>query len=93
MAGAAAIIAWSGGLCFIMFYAFKLFHILRVPRDMELQGLDLHKHNEPAYPGSAWEEGEKGPYSSSAITESLMGGLVGGSRKVNNTNGKKKKVS
>ena len=55
---------------------------------MELQGLDLHKHNEPAYPGSAWEEGEKGPYSSSAITESLMGGRVlGGSRKAPSTTG------
>ncbi|CAG0920410.1 unnamed protein product [Notodromas monacha] len=65
--GAAAFITWSGGLCFILFATLKLMNMLRVPRETELRGMDLIKHNEPAYPQTAWEEAETGPYSSAAI--------------------------
>ncbi|KAK3861884.1 hypothetical protein Pcinc_032195 [Petrolisthes cinctipes] len=56
VAGALAIMAWAGGLCVIMFGSLRLVGWLRVPIDMEIQGMDILKHGEPAYPAGSWEE-------------------------------------
>ncbi|KAK7074347.1 Ammonium Transporter Family [Halocaridina rubra] len=66
MAGALAIIAWSGGVCVIIFGILRLVGMLRVPPDMEIQGLDILKHGEPAYPADAWQESQ---YNGSTKTE------------------------
>ncbi|XP_066982724.1 putative ammonium transporter 1 [Macrobrachium rosenbergii] len=56
MAGALAIMSWTGGLCVIIFGLLRLMGVLRVPAEMEEQGLDILKHGEPAYPVEAWQE-------------------------------------
>ncbi|KAK4291048.1 hypothetical protein Pmani_036096 [Petrolisthes manimaculis] len=56
IAGALAIMAWAGGLCIIMFGTLRLVGWLRVPIEMEIQGMDILKHGEPAYPAGSWEE-------------------------------------
>ncbi|CAG0900626.1 unnamed protein product [Darwinula stevensoni] len=56
MVGAVAIAAWSGSLCILLFGALKFAGLLRVSAEMEIHGLDILKHQEPAYPSSAWEE-------------------------------------
>ncbi|XP_069178962.1 putative ammonium transporter 1 [Procambarus clarkii] len=53
--GALAIVAWSGGLCLVMFGSLRLLGVLRVPPDMEIAGMDLLKHREPA---DAWLESQ-----------------------------------
>nr|XP_045598271.1 putative ammonium transporter 1 [Procambarus clarkii] len=53
--GALAIVAWSGGLCLVMFGSLRLLGVLRVPPEMEIAGMDLLKHGEPA---DAWLESQ-----------------------------------
>ncbi|XP_011442564.3 putative ammonium transporter 1 [Magallana gigas] len=57
-----AIIAWTGALCFVMFFLLKKFNLLRVSFEWEVKGLDIPKHGEPAYPAEAYGHGwgEKG---------------------------------
>jgi len=54
--GAAAIILWSALWSVIIFYPLSWLKLLRIPEEMELQGIDIAKHGEAAYPASAWEE-------------------------------------
>ncbi|XP_069195389.1 putative ammonium transporter 1 [Procambarus clarkii] len=56
--GALAIVAWSGGLCLLMFGSLRLLGLLRVPPEMEIAGMDILKHGEPAYPADAWLESQ-----------------------------------
>jgi hypothetical protein len=56
LAGAVSIITWSGTLAFIMFGLLKYANVLRVEAEVEMKGLDLVKHNEPAYPAESWFE-------------------------------------
>ncbi|XP_069178769.1 putative ammonium transporter 1 [Procambarus clarkii] len=56
--GALAIVAWSGGLCLVMFGSLRLLGVLRVPPEMEIAGMDILKHGEPAYPAEAWLESQ-----------------------------------
>ncbi|XP_055998053.1 putative ammonium transporter 1 [Ostrea edulis] len=62
LTGLLAIIAWTGALCFIMFFTLKKLHSLRVTFEAEMKGLDIPKHGEPAYPAEAYGHGwgEKG---------------------------------
>ncbi|CAL1540120.1 unnamed protein product [Lymnaea stagnalis] len=57
LVGLAAITAWSGGICLIIFAVMKVIGILRVTEEMELKGLDIPKHNEPAYPLESYGHG------------------------------------
>ena len=59
MLGAVVIIAWAILWCFPIFAGLKLLGVLRVPLEMELAGMDIAKHNERAYPASAWEDGQQ----------------------------------
>ncbi|KAH3883459.1 hypothetical protein DPMN_007416 [Dreissena polymorpha] len=62
LAGGASIFAWVATLSFILFFSLKKLHILRVPFEYELKGLDIPKHGETAYPSEAYGHGwgEKG---------------------------------
>jgi Amt family ammonium transporter len=48
--GSAAISAATFGFSMLMFYAVKMTGTLRVSKDGELEGLDLHEHGGSAYP-------------------------------------------
>ncbi|XP_064601317.1 putative ammonium transporter 1 [Liolophura sinensis] len=62
LAGLAAIIGWTAVLSILIFGGLKLLGILRVNEEMELKGLDIPKHGEPAYPAESYGHGwgEKG---------------------------------
>ncbi len=51
-----------------MFYAINAFGVLRVSREGELQGLDLHEHGIPAYPEYALHT-SAAPQGTPAFTE------------------------
>ncbi|XP_028414397.1 putative ammonium transporter 1 [Dendronephthya gigantea] len=55
--GAIVISAWSLIWGLIIFMSLKLFKILRVPSEIEIKGLDVPKHGEPAYPYSSYGDG------------------------------------
>ncbi|CAH1799717.1 unnamed protein product [Owenia fusiformis] len=57
LTGLCAIIAWTVLCCGSMFGLLRAFGILRVPREIELKGLDVSKHNEPAYPAASYGDG------------------------------------
>ncbi|KAH9518757.1 ammonium transporter Amt1 [Bulinus truncatus] len=57
LVGLSAIALWSGGLCCIIFACMKYAGILRVSEEMEIKGLDIPKHNEPAYPLETYGHG------------------------------------
>ena len=56
--GAVIIMAWTAACCTLMFGSMKLLGVLRVPRDVEIAGLDTIKHGEPAYPLKGYRDGE-----------------------------------
>ncbi|XP_076115418.1 putative ammonium transporter 1 isoform X1 [Mytilus galloprovincialis] len=56
-AGLAAIIGWSALFSLLVFGILKCFGVLRVSREIEDKGLDIPKHNEPAYPVEAYGHG------------------------------------
>ncbi|XP_078334916.1 putative ammonium transporter 1 isoform X1 [Crassostrea virginica] len=55
--GLVAITAWTATLSGLVFGVLKCIGILRVPREEEEKGLDIPKHNEPAYPVEAYGHG------------------------------------
>lgn len=55
--GLAAITAWTASLSCLVFGLMKCFRILRVSKEEEEKGLDIPKHNEPAYPVEAYGHG------------------------------------
>ncbi|XP_060576141.1 putative ammonium transporter 1 isoform X2 [Ruditapes philippinarum] len=57
LAGLAAITAWAAVMSLIVFGILRLLKVLRVPEDIEHRGLDIPKHNEPAYPVEAYGHG------------------------------------
>jgi Amt family ammonium transporter len=48
--GSASITAATFGVSLVMFYALKMAGTLRVSKEGEIEGLDLHEHGGPAYP-------------------------------------------
>ncbi|KAK6625454.1 hypothetical protein RUM43_005752 [Polyplax serrata] len=50
------IFTWSLGTATLMFGLLKYFGLLRVTAEEEIRGLDLTKHNEPAYPKEGWPQ-------------------------------------
>jgi len=57
LAGLLAITLWAGGLSLAMFQILKAVGLLRVDADIEVRGLDIKKHGEPAYPTAAYGHG------------------------------------
>merc|ERR1712048_32879 len=57
LVGLIAITLWSGVICGLMFFTLNLFGLLRVEEDIEIRGLDIKKHGEPAYPTAAYGHG------------------------------------
>nr|XP_058965913.1 putative ammonium transporter 1 [Pocillopora verrucosa] len=57
--GLVVIMAWCAVLAFSFFFLLKLLGQLRVSKEVEIKGLDIPKHGEPAYPvesyGNGWE--------------------------------------
>ena len=57
---ALAIIAWSALTLTPAFLLLKAVGKMRVPREVEIRGLDIYKHGEAAYPltayGHGWDE-------------------------------------
>lgn len=47
--GTIAIIAWSWGCSLVIFGSLKYARLLRSTQQEEILGMDLSKHNEPAY--------------------------------------------
>uniref|UniRef100_A0A1B6DZN8 Ammonium transporter n=1 Tax=Clastoptera arizonana TaxID=38151 RepID=A0A1B6DZN8_9HEMI len=52
--GLVAIVAWAAGTSILLFGSLKLIGKLRVKEEDELEGLDISKHKEPAYPEQGW---------------------------------------
>jgi len=52
--GALVITAWAGGISLVLFGLLRKANLLRVSEEEELEGMDLTKHSEPAYPGPPW---------------------------------------
>ncbi|KAI8781072.1 ammonium transporter 1 [Biomphalaria glabrata] len=57
LVGFSSIALWTGFICLIMFGSLKFAGILRVPKDIEIKGLDIPRHNEPAYPLETYGHG------------------------------------
>ena len=58
LAATLAILAWSMFWAALLFGGLAWMGWLRVSTDMEVQGMDLVKHGEAAYPAGAWVEGQ-----------------------------------
>jgi len=56
LVGILVITGWATGCSTVMFGVLKMFNVLRVPRETEIQGMDVIKHGEAAYPAQAWKE-------------------------------------
>ncbi|KAG8309934.1 ammonium transmembrane transporter activity protein [Homalodisca vitripennis] len=52
--GGAAIVTWSVLCSILLFGSLRLLGLLRVSEEQEIQGLDVSKHKEPAYPVKGW---------------------------------------
>ncbi|BFZ05252.1 hypothetical protein BsWGS_08291 [Bradybaena similaris] len=55
--GLISIVAWTGALCSLVFGTLKLTGTFRVSAEMEIKGLDIPKHGEPAYPLESYGHG------------------------------------
>ncbi|XP_054285199.1 putative ammonium transporter 1 [Macrosteles quadrilineatus] len=52
--GVLVMIIWSTVCSVLLFGLLRLLNLLRVSESEELEGLDISKHNEPAYPEKGW---------------------------------------
>ncbi|KAI8489571.1 Ammonium Transporter Family [Branchiostoma belcheri] len=57
LAGAVAIFGWGVATAVVIFGIMKCFGALRVDGEVEMQGLDVPKHDEPAYPQDGYNNG------------------------------------
>jgi hypothetical protein len=71
MVCAVAIIAWSSLTLTPAFLLLKAIGKMRVPREVEIRGLDIYKHGEAAYPltayGHGWDEAALKPSAREAL--------------------------
>jgi len=72
MIGSAAVVTATFVTSLLMFYAINAFGVLRVSREGELQGLDLHEHGIPAYPEYALHI-SAAPQGTPAFTQQAFG--------------------
>jgi len=72
MIGSAAVVTATFVTSLAMFYAINAFGVLRVSREGELQGLDLHEHGIPAYPEYSLQSWAS-PQGAPAFTEQAYG--------------------
>eukprot|EP00090_Calanus_glacialis_P004420 TRINITY_DN13299_c0_g1_i1.p1 TRINITY_DN13299_c0_g1~~TRINITY_DN13299_c0_g1_i1.p1 ORF type:complete len:111 (+),score=22.90 TRINITY_DN13299_c0_g1_i1:174-506(+) len=70
-AAAASFIVWNTLCGVLLFGSLKVLGLFRVDEAHEIEGLDVVKHNEPAYPIDSYIEEEGRPQSQ--ITASLYG--------------------
>eukprot|EP00127_Corallochytrium_limacisporum_P006295 Clim_evm6s225 gene=Clim_evmTU6s225 len=56
--GCLTIIAWVGVTMSIAFFTGNFFGLVRVTEKVELEGIDLYKHGEPAYPRDAYQDSQ-----------------------------------
>ena len=70
--GSAAVVTATFVTSLAMFYAINAFGVLRVSREGELQGLDLHEHGIPAYPEYSLH-GSAAPQGTPAFTRQAFG--------------------
>ena len=71
VAGILVLIAWGGGFCCLLFGALKWMKILRVEAAVEIYGMDMMKHDEPAYPADSWEEQQYWDYQLTHLVQVL----------------------
>ena len=76
VAGILVLIAWGGFFCTVMFAMLKYLNILRIDACMEFYGMDIVKHNEPAYPAEAWEEKQYSDYQSRQVVQLLQSSMA-----------------
>lgn len=76
VAGILVLIAWGAFFCTIMFALLKYLNILRIDARMEFYGMDIVKHNEPAYPAEAWEEKQYSDYQSRQVVQLLQSSMA-----------------
>ncbi|XP_052799000.1 putative ammonium transporter 1 [Mya arenaria] len=57
LAGLGVILLWTVATTGLIFGVLRLLKVLRVPEEMEIRGLDIPKHHEPAYPVEAYGHG------------------------------------
>jgi len=69
--GLLAIVAWSVVMAFILFFTLRLTKQLRVREEIELKGLDIPKHGEPAYPLASYGDGWGSSKSQAGETKDL----------------------
>ncbi|KAL9955945.1 hypothetical protein ACROYT_G037351 [Oculina patagonica] len=55
--GVTVIMAWSAILAIVLFITLRITKQLRVSEEIELKGLDIPKHGEPAYPPASYGDG------------------------------------
>ena len=72
LAGVCVLIAWGAGFCLVMFGILKWSGILRVDAIIEVYGMDLMHHNEPAYPAESWEEQQYWDHQVNAVLKSII---------------------
>ncbi|XP_031573365.1 putative ammonium transporter 1 [Actinia tenebrosa] len=75
LAGLVSIAVWSLGCSLIMFGIMRLTKQLRVAEDIEIKGLDIPKHGEPAYPQASYGDGWTYPPMFNALSPSRLNGL------------------
>jgi ammonium transporter, Amt family len=65
--GSASVTAATFGVSMVMFYLLKMTGTLRISREGELEGLDLHEHGGSAYPELIGAGSGSQPHSSSGM--------------------------
>uniref|UniRef100_A0A2C9L493 Ammonium transporter n=1 Tax=Biomphalaria glabrata TaxID=6526 RepID=A0A2C9L493_BIOGL len=57
LAGICSYFIWTAGMMSLLYLTLRYFGLFRVPPEIEMKGLDIPKHGEPAYPLEAYGHG------------------------------------